>query len=464
MPTLPAMHIPTLPAPSNVARALGAQPGGLPQVPEGGGWRGRPGWARRLVWLLSRQMQLSLIGLVFGSGCSGTWAGPTAASPAPELASSARAAPASAGAPTEPVVSGPAASGPAAAAAASSPQRLMRVPRAEGRLQASQVGLVINLNDPYSVAVGAYYQARRGLKPSQVLRVRLPLQPQLDPSALQALRAQAGRSFGPQIQAVALAWRQPYAVECQSVTAAFSLGRQAGLCDNTCAKGRDSAYFNSASARPWPKHGLRPSMLLAAPDEAQARAMIDRGVAADGQLGRVFSPAAQAVFVQTADAARNVRAVLYPPPAHRSDGSLRLLQTDVAGLARLGEAPALLLQIGAAQLPPLGSLRFLPGALADHLTSFGGVLDGSQRQALATDWIAAGATASHGTVSEPCNHLQKFPHPQLLLWHYLQGETAIEAYWKSVRWPDQSLFVGEPLAAPFAPLLSPAGPAAGPRP
>ena len=60
--------------------------------------------------------------------------------------------------------------------------------------------------------------------------------------------------------------------------------------------------------------------------------------------------------------------------------------------------------------------------------------------------------------------LQKFPHPQLLLWHYLQGETAIEAYWKSVRWPDQSLFVGEPLAAPFAPLLARAGPAPGAKP
>jgi hypothetical protein len=62
----------------------------------------------------------------------------------------------------------------------------------------------------------------------------------------------------------------------------------------------------------------------------------------------------------------------------------------------------------------------------------------------------AGVTATHGSVSEPCNHLQKFPQPQWLLGHYLQGSTAIEAYWKSVLWPQQSLFVGEPLAAPFA--------------
>ena len=33
---------------------------------------------------------------------------------------------------------------------------------------------------------------------------------------------------------------------------------------------------------------------------------------------------------------------------------------------------------------------------------------------------------------------------------YLQGETLLEAYWKSVAWPGQGIFIGEPLAAPFA--------------
>lgn len=51
------------------------------------------------------------------------------------------------------------------------------------------------------------------------------------------------------------------------------------------------------------------------------------------------------------------------------------------------------------------------------------------------DWIDAGATASYGTVSEPCNHLQKFPHPQLLILSYVQGVSALEAYWHSVAWP-----------------------------
>jgi hypothetical protein len=31
----------------------------------------------------------------------------------------------------------------------------------------------------------------------------------------------------------------------------------------------------------------------------------------------------------------------------------------------------------------------------------------------------------------------------------VQGNSAIEAYWKSVAWPTQGLFIGEPLAAPY---------------
>jgi hypothetical protein len=60
----------------------------------------------------------------------------------------------------------------------------------------------------------------------------------------------------------------------------------------------------------------------------------------------------------------------------------------------------------------------------------------------------AGATASYGKVSEPCNYWQKFPHPQVLLRHYLAGETAIESYWKSQAWPSRGVVIGEPLTAP----------------
>jgi hypothetical protein len=38
--------------------------------------------------------------------------------------------------------------------------------------------------------------------------------------------------------------------------------------------------------------------------------------------------------------------------------------------------------------------------------------------------------------------------------HYASGATAIEAYWKSVAWPGEGVFIGEPLASPFAPSLA----------
>jgi len=96
----------------------------------------------------------------------------------------------------------------------------------------------------------------------------------------------------------------------------------------------------------------------------------------------------------------------------------------------------------------LDTLRFLPGAIADHLTSAGGVLTGHDQMSVLR-WLDAGATASYGAVVEPCNFQTKFPQPSVVIAHYARGERLIEAYWKSVAWPGQGVFVGEPLAAPF---------------
>ncbi|WP_236677007.1 TIGR03790 family protein [Aquariibacter lacus] len=362
---------------------------------------------------------------------------------------------------TAPAPAGPAASAEPAAPALRSGTRpraaaglatLLRVPRLRGRMQAADIGLLINTADPYSLAVGEHYIAARGLRPEQVLRVSLPLRSTLSGEEFEALRQRIASRFGPiegsRVQALALAWQQPYAVGCASITGALALGTEAVDCTQTCAATAPSPYFNSASLRPAAELGLRPAMLLAAPDEAAARALIDRGVAADGRLGLRGAPPVQLALLRSNDARRDVRSVFYPPP-----GPLRGLPAEVVQAAA-DPPPALdrvlLAQMGVARLPALDALQFVPGALADHLTSWGGALDGHHGQSTALAWIAAGATASHGTVSEPCNHLQKFPHPQVLLLHYLQGATAIEAYWKSVAWPGQSLFIGEPLAAPYA--------------
>jgi uncharacterized protein (TIGR03790 family) len=350
-------------------------------------------------------------------------------------------------APTLPASALPGAS-PGAASAPPGP-RWIAASRVNGRLQAADIGLVINTADPYSVQVGEYYIQKRKLAPEQVLRLQLPLKPALDAAEFEVLRTAIGRHFGSATQALALAWTAPYAVDCSSITGALAMGLDTEFCKQTCGPSRPSPYFNSATVRPYDEFGWRPSMLLAARTVGQAQALIDRGVAADSSLARGSRPAVSVMLLSTDDAPRRVRMALYPPA-----GPMRGAGVDVRvqPAADLAQARRVLMVItGSVQAPTEAPIDWVPGGLGDHLTSFGGALSPWHGQGTALDWIASGATASHGTVTEPCNHLQKFPHPQVLLLHYLQGSTALEAYWKSVAWPQQAVFVGEPLAAPFAP-------------
>lgn len=348
-----------------------------------------------------------------------------------------------------------AASAPPAAASATVPAasgapvlRWRPVTRDRGRLRAAQLGLVINTADPYSVEVGDYYARQRGIPAVHILRIELPVQTHLGADDLARLKREIDDRFDDGVQALALAWVQPYAVSCQSITAVLALGVDPSLCSRTCDRASTSPYFNSPSREPFKDHGLRPSMLIAARSVAQAKALIDRGVASDHSLGLRGSIPVNAWYAVTTDRARSVRWPLFPPPGTVPGKGV---EVHVAQTNELKDKErVLLVQTGLPQLSGLDSIGWVPGALADHLTSFGGLLDRLDGQTNALAWIEAGATASYGTVSEPCNHLQKFPHPQLLLLHYLQGSTALEAYWKSVAWPQQGVFVGEPLAAPFA--------------
>jgi uncharacterized protein (TIGR03790 family) len=330
----------------------------------------------------------------------------------------------------------------------------LRMPQLYGRITAHELGLVINTADPYSVAVGEHYARRRGIPAAQILRVELPLRASLSRDEFNALD-QAIRSQMPeQVNGLALAWVQPYAVECNSLTGALAMGLQPDLCSHSCAPTRTNPYVNYFGARPWIVLGLRPAMQLAARSVASALAMIERGIAADftqsGEKPAAAEPA-MAYLAATPDAARNVRERLFPPagavPGVAGFEVARVRSEVLPPLRR-----TLVYETGLARVPGPLAGEWLPGALADHLTSFGGQLErpAGEGQMSVLDWIESGATASYGTVSEPCNHVQKFPHPQVLLQAYAQGLSALEAYWHSVAWPAQGVFVGEPLAAPFA--------------
>ena len=186
-------------------------------------------------------------------------------------------------------------------------------------------------------------------------------------------------------------------------------------------------------------------MMLAGTDFDEVKALIDRGIASD----RSF-PQGRAYLVVTSDKARSVRAAYFEHTAKELAGVFPIGIIEADSIADRHDV--LFYFTGLGDVPDLHTLDFLPGALADHLTSAGGLLTGSSQMSILR-WLEAGATASYGTVVEPCNDMQKFPFPAVAMFHYAHGASAIEAYWKSVAWPGEGVFVGEPLAQPFAPKL-----------
>jgi uncharacterized protein (TIGR03790 family) len=312
----------------------------------------------------------------------------------------------------------------------------------EGALQPQQLAIVINDDDPNSVQVGEYYRKRRHIPAANVVHVNIPGKPrEISQARFHELKEDIDARLGPQVQAVLMVWTAPYKVECNSITGAYTLGFDAAPCARTCAPGSASSYFNSTVDKPYTELKMRISMLLPTESVAAAKALIDRGVAS----GFRMAPAT-AYYLTTSEKARNTRVLFFPPDGRIEARKLstKRLQSDVLENAH----DIMIYETGVAQVTKLDTLKFMPGALADHLTSLGGDLLGDSQMS-ALRWLEAGATASYGTVSEPCNFWQKFPNPLVLLKHYVQGNTAIEAYWKSVAWPAQGVFVGEPLAAPY---------------
>ena len=315
-------------------------------------------------------------------------------------------------------------------------------PAAQAALQPAQLAVVVNDDDANSVQVGEYYRQQRGIPTQNLVHVRIPGKPRkLGAAQFRQLKDEIDARLGPEIQAVVMVWTAPYAVECNAITAAYTLGYDAGLCARPCGPGKPSPYFNATAALPFSALGVRPAMLLPADSMAEAKALIGRGMASGFR-----TPAANAYYLVTSQKERNSRVPYFPPPGVLAARKLTIHAQRADALE--GARDVMVYQTGMDKVDKLDTVAFLPGALADHLTSFGGDLYGTTQMS-SLRWLQAGATASYGTVSEPCNYWQKFPHPTVLLRHYLNGDSALEAYWKSVAWPGQGLFIGEPLATPY---------------
>ena len=305
-----------------------------------------------------------------------------------------------------------------------------------------QLAVLYLKGNEQSEAIARYYQQQRGIPSANLIAITLPAdKTSVGVGEFAVQKNILDRRLSSDVQALALAWATPYQVGCMSITAAFALGYDVAYCASGCKATRTSPYYHSGSSAPFNDFAMRPTIMLAASNTDDALRLIDRGIKADNSL-----PLGHAFLLKTSDKRRSVRHVFFDE-IDKTFGDrldIHILNRD----AIKHRSDILFYFTGKERVQHLDTLSFLPGAMADHLTSAGGQLtDSSQMSALR--WIEAGATGSYGSALEPCNFVEKFPNPLLAMWHYLSGATMIEAYWKSVHMPGQGNFIGEPLASPF---------------
>jgi uncharacterized protein (TIGR03790 family) len=318
------------------------------------------------------------------------------------------------------------------------------------RILDDELAVLVNDEDPQAVAVADYYMNARGLPPENLIHLSFPANVDVMTQAdFDVAFADMQAELPDGIQALALAWTRPYIVECMAITTAFSAGFDLGYCGG-CAITLTSPYYDSPSFWPFDDHGIRPTMMLAGATVENVQALIDRGLSADGSV----HPTGDGYLIRTTDQDRSVRYgdFLAIPAAWAHEGGLTMTYIDNAdgtGSNTIANTDNVMFYFtGLASVPDIETNTYLPGAIADHLTSFGGQVPTSGQMS-AVAWLEVGVTGSYGTVVEPCNHVQKFPRASVAIEHYFRGETLVEAYTKSVEWPGQGLFVGDPLARPW---------------
>jgi uncharacterized protein (TIGR03790 family) len=340
------------------------------------------------------------------------------------------------------------------------------------RLSAGGSGLnvvvVVNQASSNSVQLGNYYCEQRGVPPQNLLRINWSggtvewTRTEFETTLLAPLTTMlASRRLTNQVDYVLLSMDIPYRVtnNMGSVNHNFNSTSSAlfyGFKDNpidpyiscTLASAGSNAYAGSEGIfRQTPPVNILSNswmvMMLTSSNLAQTKALVDRGVAGDSSF-----PALPVALAKSQDRLRNIR--FYHHDSALLDvqlrGGMNILRTNTS--TPIGLGTLLGYQTGE-QIVNLATNLFVPGALADNLTSYGGLIFEDSGHTDALDFLNAGATASYGTVVEPCNYFEKFASPQLYFYQS-RGYSSAECYYLSVTNPYQGLLVGEPLTAPFA--------------
>jgi uncharacterized protein (TIGR03790 family) len=337
------------------------------------------------------------------------------------------------------------------------------------------VVVVVNQNSTNSVQLGNYYCERRQIPPQNVLRVNWTgsniqwTKSEFETVLLNPLLAMlSARQLTNQIDYVLLSMDLPYRVVHtgsvtesgnNSTTSALFYGFKPdfsvpsfGLPSCNLPAASSNSYAGSEAVfRATPLGAINSNSflvsMLTSSNLAAAKLVIDRAVTSDSSMPT------QPVFLgHSDDRLRNIRYWLFDDAIFnaRLRGNYAIQATNVNHPNSLGSIAGYESGI---QWGTVGSGIFLPGAMADNITSFSGQIfeqpNNPEGHLTALAFLNAGAAGSYGTIVEPCAWLQKFPSPQNYFYQ-ARGFTLAECYYQSVTNPYQGLLLGEPLAAPYA--------------
>jgi uncharacterized protein (TIGR03790 family) len=323
------------------------------------------------------------------------------------------------------------------------------------------VAVVVNQNSTNSVQLGNYYVERRQIPPQNYLRINWlggnidwtesDFDNYLYNSVVSAL---ASRQLTNQIEFVVLSMDIPYRVDSSpsypnSTTSSLFYGFKPDT-NPPCsiAKGSTNLYAGSegifrqtppisASSNSWLVTMITHSNL------ALAKQIVESGVLADGSF-----PTQTVFLAKSGDGARNVRYWEFDNVMFDTRLRGNYLMQRSLGFCCISPI-GLGMQQGTCCDTYLGT-TYVPGSLADNLTSYGGgIFQDIGGQLNILQFLSLGAAGTYGTVTEPCNYLEKFPSAQNYFYQS-RGFALAECYYQSVTNPYQGLLVGEPLSAPFA--------------
>jgi len=340
-----------------------------------------------------------------------------------------------------------------------------------GRIWAGGSGLnvavIINQNSTNSIQLANAYCEQRCVPPQNVLRltnqwsggsVSCSVEEFQNELCAPLLNMLQSRNLTNQIQFVLLSMDLPYEVYStsgfNSTTSALLYGFKPDTASPvpgypSCSLPDDSSNSYAFSELPFCKAAPNTAttnsflaVMLTDSNLAGAESILNRGVASDSSF-----PAQSVYLAKTDDTARNVRFyefdnAIFETRVH-GDYSMLRTNTDSTDFTNL-----LGLETGLAVFA-FPTDAFVPGAVADTLTSYGGNMFDSRGQTVVLAFLDAGAAGSYGTVIEPCNYTQKFPNA-LAYFYQARGFSLAEAYYQSIQNPYQGVMVGEPLSAPFA--------------